>query len=338
MSDIITPPEGDFTPGAEFSIETIAAVINAAWNKAGEKQSQFEAKVAGATSGWLDTETPPFMAAGVSQLVTVAEPTVSIPPTVDNTEVMDTFDTKYLELVALLSDKFTAFRTAYFPQEQVAYQAAEDWLESAMADGGIPDAQLAQLLTDDTDRINAEATRAQGEVLAVFAAKRYPMPSGASASAVLQIQQQALDKGAESSRNLTKLSVEKMNFAVDKLMNTRQIAMNSAVEYIKALASGPDMASRLVNIGYDAQSKLISATASFYNARTEAKRLEVTAREGNANREQEAGKSNLQSELTMIENRLKAMLTEAQALAQMATALYNNVHASAGTNYGVNGT
>lgn len=338
MADIITPPEGNFTPGAEFAIGTIADVINAAWNKAGEKQSSFEAKIANATSGWLDTETPPFMAAGVAQLVTVDEPAVTIPATVDNADVMDTFDTKYLELVALLSDKFTAFRTAYFPGEQTAYVAAEDWLEAALANGGLPATQLAQLLTDDADRINAESTRAQSEVLAVFAAKRYPMPSGAAASAVLQIQQQALDKSAEASRNLTKLAVERITFAVEKLLNTRQIAMSSAVDYIKALASGPDMASRLVNVGYDAQSKLISATASFYNARIEAKKLEAGIRQGNADREQDAGKANLQSELTLIEDRLKAMLTEAQSLAQMATALYNNVHASAGTSYGVNGT
>lgn len=338
MSDIISPPSGSFTPGAQFSVDTIAAVINAAWNKAGEKQAAFEGKIANATSGWLDTETPPFMPASYADQVAVVEPAVSIPATVDNADVMDLFDTKYLELVALLSDKFTAFRTAYFPGEQVAYQAAEAWLESALANGGLPATQLAQLLTDDTDRINAESTRAQAEVLAVFAARRYPMPSGAAASAVLQIQQQALDKVSESSRNMTKLAVERMAFAVEKLLNTRQIAMNSAVEYIKALASGPDMASRLVNVGYDAQSKLISSAAQFLNARTNVAQLTASINKDNADREQEAAKSNLQSELTLIEDRLKAMLTEAQGLAQMATSLYNNVHASAGTNYGVNGT
>ena len=42
---------------------------------------------------------------------------------------------------------------------------------------------------------------------------------------------------------------------------TRKLAAGSAIEYIKALASGPDMASRLINFGYDAQSKLISAAS-----------------------------------------------------------------------------
>ena len=43
-------------------------------------------------------------------------------------------------------------------------------------------------------------------------------------------------------------------------------------------------------------------------------------------------------EMREIEDRLKALLTECQALAQMATSLYNNVHASAGTSYSVSGS
>jgi hypothetical protein len=40
----------------------------------------------------------------------------------------------------------------------------------------------------------------------------------------------------------------------------------------------------------------------------------------------------------MFEYRLKAMMSELQALSQMATSLFNNLHASAGTSYGVNVT
>ena len=37
----------------------------------------------------------------------------------------------------------------------------------------------------------------------------------------------------------------------------------------------------------------------------------------------------------MIENKLKALLTEIQAFAQIATSLFNNLHASSGTGYNV---
>ena len=44
----------------------------------------------------------------------------------------------------------------------------------------------------------------------------------------------------------------------------------------------------------------------------------------------EAASKNQAADLTLIEDRLKALLTECQALATMATSLYNNLHASAG--------
>lgn len=335
---IITPPAGNFTPGAQFSIETIAAVINAAWDQANAKQASFEAKVSNATSSWLDTETPPFMAPGVAAVPSVTEPTVTIPASVDVTDIINTFDTKYLELVTLLSDKFVAFRTTYFPAEQAQYDAAEAWNTAAIADGGLDATVKSQLLADDKARALSEATRVTNETLSAFAARGFPLPPGAAAEVVIRAQTAAQETIAESGRKLTIALIEQMNKAVDRAMGARKIALDSAVEYIKALASGPDMASGLVNVGYDAQSKLISAAASFYNARTNAKQLESTVQNSNATREQEANAKNLDSELTVMDKRLRALLAEAQSLAQMATSLYNNVHASAGTSYGVNGT
>lgn len=50
----------------------------------------------------------------------------------------------------------------------------------------------------------------------------------------------------------------------------------------------------------------------------------------------EADVKNQMSNLTLIEDKLKALLAEAQALAQMSTSLINNVHVSAGVSGGRN--
>ena len=50
----------------------------------------------------------------------------------------------------------------------------------------------------------------------------------------------------------------------------------------------------------------------------------------------EADSKNQAADLAIVEDKIKMMLTEAQGLAQMATSLYNNLHASAGTSYSVN--
>ena len=339
---IITITPGTYTPGAQSSLDAMAAVINAAWDLGNAKYSDYEDKVAALTdevTGWLSTQAAPHITAGTVTAPSITEPDVDIPQTQSAGDVYTDFAAEYAKIIVELSTQFTTFRSSYFPDEQAAYSAAEDWLQAAIAnDSGLPAAVAAQILTDDKDRLLAEADRASETVLAAFAARRFPLPPGAAAAAIADITGKAQDEIAASSRKITIASVEQLRWVVEKTLGLRQIAMGAAVDYIKALASGPDIASRLVNVGYDAQSKLISAASQFYNSRTAA--AELTAKVGQFNQQiaLQAGEKNQAADMTMIENRLKALLTECQALAQMVTSLFNNVHASAGTSYSVNGT
>lgn len=258
------------------------------------------------------------------------EPVVTIPTSVNPTDVMSLFDTKYLELVALLVEKFTTFQSTYFPNDGANYTAAETWLADAMSnpDHGIPAAVAAQMLTDVKSRAHADAAVQSDAVLATFAARRFPLPPGAAASAVLQINQKAQDAVSESSRALMLKYVENMRFAVEKTLSLRESAMSSAIAYINALASGPSLASGMVGIGYDAQSKLISAAAGFYNARTDASRMVKQAEQFNVDRKFAKDEKNVANDLTLAQENVKLLLVEAQALAQIATSLFNNLHVS----------
>lgn len=323
--------------GSAFALEVVTDVLNASWDLANTKQSDYTAKIAAATAGFLDILSAPHIAAGSATVPTIDEPAVLIPSSIDTSDILATFDSKYAELVALLSDKFVAFRAAYFPDEQNAYVAAEDWLQAALADNsGLPSSVRAQMLTDARDSILTEASRATDEVMATFAAKRFPLPPGAAASAALQIQGNAQSQMAEAARKITVASVEQFRFLVKSTLDLRQSAMGAAIDYIKALASGPDMASRVVGIGYDAQTKLISATAAYYNARAGAKEIIAKASQYNVGADLEAKVKNQMADLTLIEDKLKALLSEAQAVAQMTTALFNNLHAGANANSSAN--
>lgn len=111
--------------------------------------------------------------------------------------------------------------------------------------------------------------------------------------------------------------------------NKARRGLCAAGEYIKALASGPEMATRLIGVGYDAQSKLISSVSQFYGARTEAAKLTSSVQVQNANFAQETATKNQMADLEVIGDKLKALLTEAQAMATMATSLFNNLHTGA---------
>lgn len=315
------------------TMKAAASIINACWTEAQGNKTLFTEKMTAALATWLDGATSPHVTTSSVAVPSITEPGVAIPASIDTSSIMSTYDTKYLELVAMLVDKFALFRTTYFPDEQNAYVAAENWLQDAIANpAGLPPTVISQLLADEYARITSDKQRAQDSVLAQFAARRFPLPPGASASAVMQIEQKSQDALAEASRKLTALSVEMQKFNVEKLMGLRGMAMDSSIKYITALASGPDMASKLIGVGYDAQSKLISSAASFYNARTQAAEVTSKVAQYNNSTALDAAVKNQGADLQMIENKLKGLLTEAQALAQMTTALYNNLHTGATIN------
>lgn len=203
---------------------------------------------------------------------TIVEPTVDIPSSIAVADIWDEWETRYLELADWLVAQRIAFMSAYFPDEQVVYEAAEGFLQAAMAnpDVGLPPAVASQIWGDDQARILSDKTRAQDAVIAQFAGRRFPLPPGAAAAAVAGVEQKAQEALAESSRKVAILSVDLQKFNVETIMKLRQVSMSSVVDYIKALASGPDIASKMTNVGYDIQTKLISAASQFLSARANA--------------------------------------------------------------------
>ena len=305
-------------PGAE----AIEQIINATWTEAQANKADFTAKLATALSGFLDTTTSPHVTAGSVAIPSITEPAVNIPTTQSAGDVITEFGTQRLAIVAELIQKFSDFRTTYFPDESNAYVAAENWLQDAIADpSGLPPAVVAQIFGDDQARILSDKTRAQDAVISQFAGRRFPLPPDVAASAVMQIEQKAQDELAESSRKIAMLSVEMQKFNVEKLLGLRGMAMDSAIKYISALASGQDIASKVIGVGYDAQSKLISAVSSFYNARTQAAETMSKVAQYNNSTQLEADAKNQMADLQMVENKLKALLTDCEVIGRAMTAL-----------------
>lgn len=319
-------------PSSDTALEIVRDVIDASWDQANGKVTAYESKMATVQDTILDLLSTPTVTAGAVPVPTIDEPLVNIPFSAAVDDVFDKFTSEYIELANWLVAQGNAFITAHYPDEQTAYAAAEDWLQAALENpsAGLPPSIAAQIWGDDQARILADKGRASDAVIATFAARRYPLPPGAAASAILQIEQKAQDEIAESSRKVAIMSVELQKSTVDTLMKLRAVAMGNKIEYIKALASGPDMISRMVNIGYDAQSKNISAASSFYSARTQATEVVSKINQFNTSLQLEAGKANQGAEMGIIGEKVKTFLDEARALAQMATALFNNLHAQAG--------
>ena len=337
----LTVYPGTYTPGAETALHAAVDVINETWAQGNAKLTAFEDKIGALTdesTGWLSTLTAPQVSDATAVAApTVVEPNVTIPTEISTEQILTDYETEYTKIRALMVADLSKIFTDYFPEDADTYSAAETWIQAAVANpnGGLPTAVAAQLLTDETDKITMEAARATDSAVSGFASRGFPLPPGMAASAAVAIQQSAQDKKAEAGRKLTAISVDMMKFAVEKALNMRQLAMGATLDYIKALASAPDVSSRVVGIGYDAQSKLISSVSGFLNARTDVQKLVASVAEFNVTTAQATKEKNQIANMTLIEDRLKALLAECQVFGQMATSLFNNLHASSGTGYNV---
>lgn len=345
-STIISAPSastaGDFTPGAAWSMNMIASILNAAWNQAGKQEYDYTALINSITdeeTGWLSTTAAPQIA-GVSAatLPTVAEPALTIPTEINTSAILSDYHTEYEALLAKLVDYFATFKNTHFAQDAALYSAGETWVANAIANGGLPVTVQNQITDDDHARISRESTHAVETLRQSYAAMRFPLPPGAMASAELQIYQKEQDLMAESSRKITILSVDMMKFAIENMEKMRQLAMSSTIDYVKTLVMGPDISSKVIGIGLDAQPKLISAVSGLIGARTEVQKLVSSVNEFNVTTDLQVKEKNQAADMGMIDNRLKALLSHCQSLAQQITAALNNMHVSGGSAYNVNGT
>lgn len=312
----------------EAAVVAFEACINSTWELGLDTRTKTLDDIAAIVADLKNSLNTPTMTPSSLTPASVVEPLVDIPSSVTAADIYAEFEVQYLKIIAELDGKFTSFRTSYFPTENATYTLAENWLAAAIANPnvGVPPTVAAQIWGDDAARILTDSSRAADAIVAQFAGKRFPLPADVSASAVLQIQQKTQDLMAESSRKVAVMSVEMQKWVVEKILGLREMAMKSIVDYVKAIAMGPEIASHLVPIGYDAQSKLISAVSAYYNARTGAAELTYKGTQHNADLTQDAATQNLKSEMMIVEDWVKAVMVEVQAMAQMATSLFNNIH------------
>ena len=229
-----------------------------------------------------------------------------------------------MDIINMLAQLGTDFMNTYFPTESTAYIEAENWLRLSLQnpESGLPLAVQQRIFGDDAARILVDASRASDAVIAQFAGRGFPLPPDTAAGIIADIGMKGQEEIAASSRKLAMLWVEMQKFSVEKILTLRQLAVTSSTDYIRALASAPNVTAQLMGIGYDAKSKMLSAMSSLLSARS-------GAAEYNNSIALDASGKNQQSDLTLIEDKLKAMLAEAAAIAQMSTALLNNINVGA---------
>jgi hypothetical protein len=325
------------TPTA-YAWQAIDYIITQSWSLANSKASDYDTKVV-AASTFIDekiADTALAMApANVTTDVSVTEPNVDIPAQAAGIDTTF-YDAMVTDAIDKLSNLFGAYISYYFPDDNATNVHAEAWLQKALTTGGtgIDQTLEMQLWENDRSRILRETTRQVDEATNMFASRRFPIPPGFLTGMITRIQNAALQELSKSSREIAlkqaDMELQNVRFAIEASQKLRQTALSTAVDYIKALASSITVAQNLAVTQADAQNGLIRAAADFYNARINAKSLLLKRDATGAEFEQEASKVNYQGDLALIEDKIKMLVAQAEAIAHMAAAAINNLHANVG--------
>lgn len=257
----------------------------------------------------------------------VFKPEVEIPRRADGVDTA-TYDNTSRKIISDLTTNFAAFFTRYFPNDTPAVTAAQAWLTDAITSGGtgIPAHVEDQIWQRDRSRVLNDVARAQDELVASYAARRFPLPPGVLAHQSYLIQRDGMDKIAQASRDVAieqvKIAIENVRFAVEKALDFRLRAVDAASNYLRALALGPEIASRLALNKADAQAKLISAASQFYQSR-----LSFVQLEHDFQKYRDTQK--LQADLSVMENLTRQFGLRNDIITARAKALADNVMSAA---------
>lgn len=262
-------------------------------------------------------------------------PRVNIPREAETASVHK-FDEFAEKTVSKLATLFRDYLSRYFPNNCDSLRHAQQKLCEMLTRGGtsINPVVEDQIWQRDRTRVLNEVNRAGREVLATFAARGFPVPPGAALHQMNMIQQDAQNKIAQASRDVAikqvEIEIENVRFAVDKAIGLYQTAIAAAIDYIKALAIGPQLAAQVVPSVTDSQSRLIGAASDYYRAQLQASELLQRHKVADAEIDARGNEKAADLQMQRISNRLQAMMEYSKSVATQAAAALNAMHASAG--------
>lgn len=261
----------------------------------------------------------------------VVEPNVNIPVAAAGVD-MAIYNSAYDRIIDELSDQFAGYFTNYFPQDGALMPSVTAWLTNAITVGGsgINVTVEDKIWQRDRDRINRAGLSAQEEAVGTWAARGFPLPPGAAAAQVKQIQRDTQLKVQDQSRDRAietfKQEIENVRFAIGQAIDLRVKALAAASDYIRALALAPQLAGTLATSSASAQANLISAASSFYSARIRVSELKFSSDKLNAEMALRAGEKNLDGFNSRLDLQARTAVSLATSLGSQAASALNAVN------------
>ena len=272
---------------------------------------------------------PPATATGF--VVSAIEPEV---PTVADSKL--NYSAELDHIIALLSGQLADFFAKYYPLTSDAFDEATGWIRNTIQNGiGSGVGLQAQQWQRAREDIIIDGRRVENQILTGFAAKGIRMAPGAMFK---QVDASRRDQTAKTgiaattiAGKLYEIEVETVKFAVTEAMKSRQMAMQAAADYIRAIASAPEAAVRVADLNGDAQARMMSAAADFYRARMTKDELILKARMAEVGLDFDVYKHRRDNATQNSEVKVRSLTAGADAYARTAQASLSSLNTVAAT-------
>jgi hypothetical protein len=251
--------------------------------------------------------------------ITAVEPTI---PPVDDALLI--YDAELNHLIKLLSDELAAYFAKYYPLASDAFDEATSWLVNTITNGGtgIPQAIEDQIWQRARERIIREGQRLESTITSSYAARGFSLVQGPMIHDLNQARNEQAGRIGEASTAIAakqaEIAIETIKFAITTAIDSRFKAMNAAADYIRAIASAPDAASRLVSTNSDAKAKMMDATAGLYRARLSRDELVIRSQSDRMQTDSHFALGSLDAFQKQIDGEVRAAAAAADAYAKVA--------------------
>lgn len=233
-----------------------------------------------------------------------------------------------------INTMFLDFFQTHFPPDTYVLEA-EAWVTRAIAEGGtgLNLAVEAQLWERARSRTLADADRAQAELAVAWASRRFPVPPGAYMNASLQLARNAQDAVAEAARTQAvetfKAELENVRFAVERATQLRTLAMQSAGEYIRSMALGPQVGQGMSTVVPEAQTKLATTLREYYKTQMETVDWRYKVAMGNMEKHKDWDRAQWSKRFEDYFKQAELIMEAAKMAGNMGAAALNGIHAQA---------
>lgn len=323
---------GSFTyTGPSVAAALTVGILNNAEDIAAEKMTKTEQlsnqaiAAADVTVPDLDSLTPPVIDTSIA------------PATSNNSRglILAEMRSDQLEVLDELVDLFQGFMGTYFPWEP-EFDAARSWVNRALTTGGTGLNPLyeRQIIERDRARLAAESARAEDEVMKQWAARRFPLPPGAAAHQILQIQQGLRDGLAASSREVMikqmEIEVENARIALNTVVDLRKSSLSLAMDYVKGMIFSYTFPTEQVVQSAAAATEVEKAAVAYYQAQVSLKDLVARAAINTYDTQARFVEAKANIELNYVRQKVDALIAGMQSVGTQAAAALNAMHGSVG--------